>query len=149
MHFHCYVYFGLDINFLFFQNLNLQYKVLKSDRALEVEPLVTKITSGKVGKKTAATTLEQYKSRLNDTLERGDKVRHILEGELMKRQQLTKDLLWLSTWLEKSEKELSKKVTGAVEDDTVFNEVKKIKHDNFREIALLVFILKILYLALL
>ena len=97
--------------------------MLKSDRALAVEPLVTKITSGKVGNKTAATTLEQYRSRLNDTLERGDKVRHILEGELMKRQQLTKDLQWLSAWLEKSEKELSSKVTGAGEDDAVFNEV--------------------------
>lgn len=76
-----------------------------------------------MGTKTAATSLERYNSRLSDTLERGDKVRHILEGELMKRQQLTKDLLWLTTWLEKSEKELSMKVTGTVEEDTVFNEV--------------------------
>ena len=88
-----------------------------------MEPLVTKITSGEVGTKTASVALEQYNSRLGDTLERGDKVRHILEGELMKRQQLTKDLVWLSTWLEKVEKELSMKVTAAVEEDTTFNEV--------------------------
>ena len=97
--------------------------MLKSERALAVEPLVSKIANGKVGAKTAATSLQQYNSRLSDTLERGDKVRHILEGELMKRQQLSKDLQWLTTWLEKSEKELSTKVTGAVEEDAVFNEV--------------------------
>ena len=90
---------------------------------MSVEPLVKRISSGKVGTKSANATLEQYNSRLTDTLERGDKVRHILEGELMKRQQLTKDLMWLQTWLEKSEKELSFKVTGAAEEDTVFNEV--------------------------
>ncbi len=105
------------------QSLNSQYQVLKSEKALSVEPLVTKITSGEVGTKTASVALEQYNSRLGDTLERGDKVRHILEGELMKRQQLTKDLVWLSTWLEKVEKELSMKVTAAVEEDTTFNEV--------------------------
>ena len=107
----------------FFQSLNTQYKVLRSDRAQAVEPLVSRITKGKVGTKTATVALEQYNSRLGDTLERGDKVRHILEGELMKRQQLAKDLLWLNTWLEKTEKELSMKVTGAVGEDTVFNEV--------------------------
>ena len=128
----------LQEEFSVFQNLNAQYKVLKSDKALEVEPLVSKITKGKVGNKTAAATLEQYTSRLNDTLERGDKVRHILEGELMKRQQLTKDLLWLSTWLEKSEKELSMKVTGAVEDDAVFNEVN-LMLDKFYEKSLFFF----------
>ncbi|XP_065057528.1 dystrophin-like isoform X3 [Rhopilema esculentum] len=103
-------------------SLNTQYKVLRSDKAMSVEPLVKRISSGKVGTKSANATLEQYNSRLTDTLERGDKVRHILEGELMKRQQLTKDLMWLQTWLEKSEKELSFKVTGAAEEDTVFNE---------------------------
>ncbi|XP_057306952.1 utrophin-like isoform X3 [Hydractinia symbiolongicarpus] len=90
-------------------------KKLKPEETVKVDELGATIIKSDICTSTVHNMLGDYKSRLDDTKERCKKVQHILEGELMKRQQLRKDLVNINDWLTKVEKDADDRINGNID----------------------------------
>ena len=65
----------------------------------------------KISAKTVMSQLGEYQTQLNDVRQRVDKTRQVLEGEILKRQQMRRDFDTIRTWIVKIEILISTRVT--------------------------------------
>ncbi|XP_065653209.1 utrophin-like isoform X2 [Hydra vulgaris] len=95
-------------------DLDNQYSYLSSDCFKDIDIVAKDIINHGTCSSFVTGMISDYESRLEDTRERSKKFRYIVEGELLKRRQLSDDIVQIDNWLQNTEMLVNERISGAV-----------------------------------